>query len=243
MKISEDKQPPQPRFEHQKYARERKSYREMLPLLLGLDFSAADHIHHFPAFAGELTLARYLSLYEAYKMTSGLAGHIAEVGIGTGSATLLFAKLCRLFEPHSLTLVHGFDWFQGAAPTSEEKHIAPGECRTSEDLVRDLVRIQDLEGIVHIHNLEVTTQLKAFLDEQQHLLFKLVFLDCGIHDVVAASIEALWPRLVPGGVLVLDHYSHEFAPGEARAVRNLLPHAVFRQFPFGWMPTAYAVKE
>lgn len=235
--------PSVPRFEHQKFAKERECYRSNLAQILELNVAKSDYIHHFPAFAGELTLARYLSLYEVYKMTVAVAGHIAEVGIGLGAVTMMFAKLCRLFEPHSLTLVHGFDWFQGAMPTDEEKHIAKGECQTPEELVRDLVRLQDLDGIVRIHNLDVAGQLKSFLDERQHMMFKLVFLDCGIHDVVAAGIENFWPRLVPGGVLVLDHYSHEFAPGEARAVRNLLPHAVFRQFPFGWMPTAYTVKE
>ena len=232
----------QPKYEHQKFAAERATYRETLTSLLELDVTKSDYIHHFPAFTGELTLARYLSLYEAYKMTSGLAGHIGEVGIGLGSVSILFAKLCRLFEPHSLTLVHGFDWFQGAAPTEEEKHVAKGEYQTSEKLVRDIIRIQNLEGIVRIHNMDATTQMGPFMEENQHLMFKLIFLDCGIHDVVASCIKNLWPRLVPGGILVLDHYSHEFAPGEARAVRELLPQAVFRQFPFGWMPTAYTIK-
>jgi len=233
---------PQPKFEHQKYAKEREDYRASLPELLKLEFKPADYIHHFPAFAGELTIARYLSLYEAYKMTVGLAGHIAEVGVDKGSVTIFFAKLCRLFEPHSLTLVHGFDWFQGAAPTAEEKHIAKGDCRTPEELVRSLVNIQKLDSIIRIHNLDVANKLKDFLEENQHLMFKLIFVDCGIYDVVATSIEQLWPRLVPGGVFVLDHYSHEFAPGEARAVRKLLPNAIFKQFPFGWMPTAYTIK-
>lgn len=232
-----------PKFEHAKFAGERDTYRQTLEQLVGLDVSKADIIHNFPAFCGDLTMARYLSLYEAYKLTTGLAGHIAEVGIGLGSVSMLFAKLCRLYEPHSLTLVHGFDWFEGAAPTAEEKHITPGECRTQESVVRDLLRIQGLDRAVHIHNMDVTKQLKPFLEEHQHIVFKLIFLDCGIHDVVAASIEAMWPRLAPGGVLVLDHYSHEFAPGEARAIRTLLPHAIFRQFPFGWMPTAYTIKE
>ena len=234
---------PEPKFEHLKFAKERAAYRETLAALLNLKLQPSDYIHHFPAVAGDLTLARYLSLYEAYKMTVGLAGHIAEVGIGLGSVTMLFAKLCRLFEPHSLTVVHGFDWFQGASPTKEEKFVSERQCQTPEPLVRELLRIQDLEGIVRIHNLDVATQLKSFFQDNNHLMFKLVFLDCGIHDVVSSAIKEFWPRIIPSGVLVFDHFSHEFAPGESRAIRELLPNMVFRQFPFGWMPTAYVVKE
>ncbi len=233
---------PAPRFEHNKFSAEREKYGETLPALLALELKPEDYIHHFPAVAGELTLARYLSLYEAYKMTVGIAGHIAEVGIGLGSVSIFFAKLVRIFEPHSLTMVHGFDWFKGAAPTAEEKFIKEGECQRAEKLVNDLITIQGLERSLHVHNLDVATQLDAFLSENQHLMFKLVFLDCGIYDVVAAAIRGFWSRMVPGGVLILDHFSHEFAPGEARAVRELLPGIAFKQFPFGWMPVAYAVK-
>lgn len=56
-----------------------------------------------------LTLGRSLCLY-AYKGTLGLAGNIAEVGVLRGAGTLFVAKL---FEPNSLTQVHGFDWFKG----------------------------------------------------------------------------------------------------------------------------------
>lgn len=232
-----------PTLEHQKFAKERTAYQETLTSLLSLELQPQDYIHHFPAVVGELTLARYLSLYEAYKMTFNLAGHVAEVGIGLGAVTILFAKLCRLFEPHSLTLVHGFDWFQGARPTEEERFISEGHCRTSESLVRELVSIQGLDGIIRIHNLDVGTELAPFFQVNGHLMFKLVFLDCGVHSVVSSAIRELWPRIVPGGLLVFDHFSHELAPGEARAIRELLPDAKFLQFPFGWMPTAYTIKE
>ena len=44
-------------------------------------------------------------------------------------------------------------------------------------------------------------------------------------------------------MLLIDHYSFELAPGEMRAIREVLPHVKWKQFPFGWMPCAYAIKE
>ena len=98
------------------------------------------HDNHFPAFAGHLTLARFITLYEAYKMVLDVAGHIAEVGIDMGTSSILFAKLSKIFEPNSTTLVHGFDWFQGAKPTEEESFIEEGAYKTEEAIVLKLIK-------------------------------------------------------------------------------------------------------
>jgi hypothetical protein len=189
-----------------------------------------------------MTLARFLSLYEAYKMTLHVAGHIAEVGIYKGTVSLLFAKLTKIFEPLSLTLVHGFDWFKGAKVTKEEKYVADGECQADYDLIMQLIQSQGLDKIVHIHNFDITKDLGRFFDENHHIQFKLVFLDCGLYDVVRCSLKHFWPRITSGGIMIFDHYSHEFAPGEIRAIREFMPNAKIRTFPFGWMPTAYVEK-
>jgi len=67
-----------------------------------------------------MNIGRFLALYETYKRTLNLAGHIAEVGVWKASSLLYFAKLTRLFESESPTLVHGFDWYRGMVPGSDE---------------------------------------------------------------------------------------------------------------------------
>jgi hypothetical protein len=229
-------------FELQKFAARKPDYYDGLQQILALGFEPTDYIHYFPAFAGPLTLARYISLYEAYKMTLGVAGHIAEIGVYKGAVSLFYAKLTQLFEPHALTLVHGFDWFQGAKTTTEEKYVAAGECTGDYGRLLKLIRAQKLEHIVHIHNLDVTQDLEQFFAEHSHLQFKLIFSDCGLYDVVSSTLKHFWPRLTSGGVMVFDQYNHEVAPGETRAIREFMPDAKIKTFPFGWMPTAYVVK-
>src|SRR5438270_5666303 len=113
-------------LESQKFSHRKDDYYRGLEQIRNLGYSFEDLLHHFPAFVGHMTIARFLCLYEAYKATLGLAGHIAEVGVFRGSSTLLFAKLTQLFEPESLTQVHGFDWFKGNQPSSGETSIVPG---------------------------------------------------------------------------------------------------------------------
>lgn len=229
-------------FELQKFAARKPDYYDGLQQILSLGFEPTDYIHYFPAFAGPLTLARYISLYEAYKMTLGVAGHIAEIGVYKGAVSLFYAKLTQLFEPHALTLVHGFDWFQGAKTTDEEKYVSAGECTGDYGRLMGLIRAQKLDNIVHIHNLDVTQDLEQFFGEHSHLQFKLIFSDCGLYDVVSSTLKHFWPRLTSGGVMVFDQYNHEVAPGETRAIREFMPDAQIKTFPFGWMPTAYVVK-
>lgn len=232
------------RYEYMKFHNLRPDYEKGFKEIIDMNFSEKDLVNNFPAFVGHLTLSRFLIIYEAYKMVLNVAGHIAEIGIDMGTTSIYLTKLAKIFEPNSNTLVHGFDWFQGSKPTIEEKDfIKEDSYKTEEETVHKLIKAQKLENLLHIHNLDVSKNLGDFFKENNHLQFKFVFLDCGIYDIVSESIKYFWERMTPGGILLLDHYSFELAPGEIRAVRDLLPNVKFKQFPFGWMPSAYAIKE
>jgi hypothetical protein len=231
-------------LETRKFDHRREAYWKSIRHILNMGYDPADLIHHAPAFAGHMNLGRFLALYEAYKMALPFAGHIAEAGMYLGSGTIFFAKLTRLFEPESLTLVFGFDWFKGAQGSGDEAHLVDeGAYAESGGRVRELVRVQGLDDVVRVEDLDLANELPSFFEAHPHLQFKLVFLDCGYYDVVKTCIEQFWPRLTPGGVLLLDNFNHETAPGEARAVRELLPHQQIRTFNFAFQPTAYIVKQ
>ena len=229
-------------FETRKFADRKPEYYEGLAEILSLGYASEDLLHYFPSFVGHMTLARFLALYEAYKMTLGVAGHIAEAGVYKAAGTLFFAKLTQIFEPGSLTLVHGFDWFEGAELTPEEPNIVEGAYKEDYSRVMRLIRAQRLDRIVHIHKLDLRTELANFFDENPYMQFKLVFLDAGQYEIVRNCLEHFWPRLTSGGVLIFDQFNHELAPGETRAIKEFMPEAKIRSFPFSWMPTAYVVK-
>jgi predicted O-methyltransferase YrrM len=229
-------------LESQKFAHRREAYYRGLETIKSLGYSTEDFLHHFPAFVGQMTLGRFLCLYEAYKATLGLAGHIAEVGVFRGAATLFFAKLTELFEPNSLIQVHGFDWFKGNQPSESEPGIVPGGDSESLERITALINAQQLQHCVRIHVLDVANELEAFFSRYPHLQFKLVFLDAGMYDVVKNALPLFWDRLNVGGYLILDQFNFEVAPGETKAVRELLPDVEVRTFNFGWMPSAYIIK-
>ncbi len=230
-------------FETQKFAPYKDEYYKEMKIIKDLNYDFEDFIHYFPCFTGHLTLGRYISLYETYKSTLGLAGHIAEVGVYKGASLLLFSKLVKLFEPISLTQVHGFDWFQGNDPGEEDKRIVKGGDTESYERLIKLVEAQKLDNLTFIHKLDVTKDLNEFFNKHNHLQFKIVFFDAGMYKVVKNALPYFWERLLPGGYLLLDQFNHEVAPGETKAIKELLPNAKIRSYQFGWMPTAYIIKE
>jgi len=146
----------------------------------------------------------------------------------------MFAKLSLLYEPHALTQVHSFDWW---TDDETEYYYEPYE------RIQNLIELQGLQRYVMLHKMNILESLGPFFKENPHLQFKLVFLDAGDYDVVANCIQEFWPRLTNGGILILDQFNHEVAPGESMAARDFLPKdCVIRTFNNGWMPTAYVIK-
>ncbi len=248
-------------MEYTKFDNRREPYRKSLAEIQEMGFTFYDYIHHNPAFAGHMNLARFLALYETYKKTLGLAGHIAEVGVWKASSLLFFTKLTQIFEPESITLVHGFDWFRGTIcgqnemtdrvqylwkeSSSSEEENRP---RTDEEAnemykkIKRLISIQNLDHIAHLHKLDVTKELERFFEEHPHIQFKIVFLDAGTYEVTKACLPHFWSRLTSGGILILDQFNNEIAPGETRAVREFLPDIPIHTYVFTNHPSAYIIK-
>jgi hypothetical protein len=210
----------------------------------------------FPAFAGILTVANLLALYESYRKTLGLTGHIAEIGVLRASFSLFFARLTKVFEPRAGTIVHGFRGVLEAAVKrgrrlgARRENGANGrgngpEEREAEEIHRTvlgLVADQDLGDDVHLHGIDVTRDLDAFFAERPGIEFKLVFLDVSDVEATRACLPRFWPRLVTGGVLVLDKSARDESADGIAVVRELLPNVPIRSYGFTDRPSAYVVK-
>lgn len=103
--------------------------------------------------------------------------------------------------------------------------------------------MQKLSNILKIHKMNLLTDCPAFFNKYKHLKFKLIMMDAGLYEVMRTAIPFFWERLIKGGIMIFDQYSHEFAPGETLAISELLSDVTVRTLPNSWMPNAYIVKE
>lgn len=231
------------KFEYIKFDDRRKPFGDYLNYLNSKNIPLADWMEHFSSYIGHMSLSRVLGLYDLYKKTLGVSGHIGEIGIYKGASFFLFAKLIKIFEAESLTQVHGFDWFQGTGDDDIKMKIEQGGYKQSYEDIVELNQKQGFENLAFIHKMDVVEELEGFLNDNLHLQFKLFFMDAGTHKVVKASLPLIWERITPGGILILDQYNHELSPGETLGVREILPNQKVQIIPNIWMPSGYIVKE
>lgn len=230
-------------FEYLKFDDRRQHFSEYIDYLKSKNILLEDWMEHFTSYIGHMSLSRVLGLYELYKKSLGVSGHIGEIGIYKGASFFLFAKLVKIFEAESLTQVHGFDWFQGTGGDDIGMKIEQGGYKQDYEEILFLNEFQGFKNLAFIHKMDVVEELDGFLHENLHLQFKLFFMDAGTHKVVKTALPLIWQRITPGGIVVFDQYNHELSPGETLAVREMLPDAKVRIIPNIWMPSGYIVKE
>ncbi len=227
-----------------KFKNRRKSFYRYLKKLENSKIKKSEILENFPAFVGHMTLNRYLTLYEFYKMTKNIAGHIAEVGVYKGAGSIFFGKLIKIYQNETLTQVHGFDWFKGNKLGRKDSSLLKnGDYKSDYLELVELINDQDLSNIVKIHNLDVKKELLNFFETNNHLRFKMIFLDAGLYNVLKIAIPIFWDKLIKGGIIIFDQFSHELAPGETIAIDEYLPNQKILTLENAWMPNAYIKKE
>ena len=219
-----------------------EKYFAYIDQLLSMQIPARDLIYHFPAYVGHVNLARILFFYDLYKKTIDLNGHIADVGTWKGASFLFMAKMIKLFEPYSTTQAYAFDWFQGMIPGKNDDQTRPGTYSSDYESLSRLVELQGLSDVAIINKMDVTRELAPYFEERPWMRFKIVFVDCGIEGVLESSLENFWPRLVNGGILILDHYNMSASPTESRILEHFTGNLPILQAPFNRQPTGYVIK-
>lgn len=182
--------------------------------------SLPDHVWESIRLYTMLDRVRAENLWRACRMTIGLPGHAAELGVYKGgSALLIVTASCRT--------VHLFDTFSGMPsiwrPDQNEGYFSePTFCDCSEKEVRPL--FDGMSAEFHVGKFSDTSK------EAAGVPFALVHLDCDLYTSVTEGFEFFWPRLAPGGLIVLDDYGRIQTPGVMEAYRNFfrtVPHYAF----------------
>jgi hypothetical protein len=149
-------------------------------------------------------------------------GSVIECGAYQGATLLGMAHILRLrgLRPN----VYGLDSFEGfpepAPQDSPDGHEFPPEVRkgwfsdTSFETLQAKVDMLGFGGWVHI--------IKGFFDQTLPTLsderFSLAHIDCDLYEPHLTCLEFLYPRMLPGGVIVFDEYASRMYQGAAKAV-------------------------
>ncbi len=224
-----------------KYDADDAIYFDYIAHLDELHDGAKDIVFNFPVYVGAVNLARFLALHEIYQRVEDLAGHIADIGAYKGASFLYFAKLIKLFEPYNPTEAHGFEWFKGQAPGPKDDAAQAGKYKASKSRLERLIEYQGLGNIAKLFDLDLVNDLDIFFTQYPHYRYKILFIDCGIHQVMEEVLWHFWPRLTPGGVVIFDHYNDPVSPSESALADRF--DCQMEQIPYSRSPTAFFMKK
>lgn len=137
-------------------------------------------------------------------------GYFAEIGVYKGGS---LKNLALSFPERSIL---GFDSFEGLPKefwTENERH-KPGEFSdTSLESVNEFLK-----------NTSNVTLIKGVFPQSAQpyagLYFSFVHIDTDFYLSVTACLQWFWPRLIKGGIVVLDDYLWPGCPGVEKALND-----------------------
>lgn len=180
---------------------------------------------HWQLYCGIRNMARSLAIYDIYKSTISVPGHIAEFGSWRGANLMFLAKILRIHEPHSFKMVHCFDSFEGLTEFHEKDGRAietQGRYKGSLEELKDFIALYEMEDEIEIHKGYIEKTLPAFLENESCMSFSFVYCDTDLYESTKDILEMLHPRLSTGGVFCFDEWNDPENPGETVAVREFL---------------------
>ncbi len=146
-----------------------------------------------------------------------LQGDLVECGVAKGGTAVFLGRLANAAGRK----VYALDSFAGLPEPDPERdniYFRRGDYAPRPDRGNLLERFHGVLADEGLHG--VVEVLPGFFDDTLATLpeapLAFVHVDADLYDSVSVSLEALWPRIVRGGILAIDDFFHH-AQGPARA--------------------------
>ena len=163
--------------------------------------------------AGDISRFYFLNLCIDQLLQEGINGNVAELGVYKGNSAYLLAKYARRINT-TLFLFDTFKSFDHKDLSGIDKNAdADTFSDTSLNYVREIIGDSNVKYIQGYF----PESLSQVNDLQQ---FSLVHLDCDLEKPFTAGLNYFYPKLMPGGFLIMHDYSSLFWPGAPQAINN-----------------------
>lgn len=197
-------------------------------------------------------LRKLLVRYDFFRMAMEVPGDIVECGVFKGAGLLTWLKLLQIHTPGSARRVVGFDTFDAfAEPASNDAPAVAAFLRetghggTSPQSLMAAAAAAGIDpGRCELVAGDVRTTASDYAAANPGLRISLLHMDLDLGEPTFCVLQALWPRVVRGGVVVFDEYA---APrwSESEGVDRFFAstNVRLRTLRHARTPTAYVIKE
>ncbi len=233
---------------------------ETLRTLLRRHIDDDDLIPNLGSFARRMHWTKSLAHYEVFKLVADLPGDIVECGVYKGASLLGFARMLEAFASGDRTRkVLGFDRFRGLESREAVDGFDSAVGNTAQgwnpasfrDTLFALVDAFNADSFVpgrrrvEIVDGDIRESAPHYVESNPGARISLLHLDMDLYEPTLAALRAFWPRIVTGGVVLLDEYGITAWPGETKALEAYFEGRPPRIRKFGWAsaPGGYFVKD
>jgi tetratricopeptide (TPR) repeat protein len=167
-------------------------------------------IHNSENNSGDLSRLYLLMLNVKQVLGEGVPGQLAELGVYRGNSAAVLAHYARQFG-RQLYLFDTFKGFDTRDLKGVDGSVPQGFQGTSLDLVRAVVGDEAVSYLPGYFPESIPPGLTSET-------FAIAHIDCDLYEPFKASLAFFYPRLAPGGMLILHDYSSGYFAGAKQAV-------------------------
>lgn len=208
-----------------------------------------EYENNFYLSCGIDRFSKVLAHYELFKKSSSLPGSIVECGIFKGISLIRFAIFRELFENSYSKKIIAFDIF-GKFPKTKFYHDKKirnkfireaGEESISTKQLRKVLTKKKINKNIELVKGDITKTVPSYLKKHPELRISFLNLDTDVYEPAVTILENFYPRMVKGGILMLDDYN--VFPGETQAVEEFFQKKkiAIKKLSFSSTP-AYVIK-
>jgi O-methyltransferase len=162
-------------------------------------------------------IQRCYELWHLVGQVKHLDGDIIEVGVWRGGTGALLAMRSKLEELRATTYL--CDTFRGVVKAGPQDTSYTG----GEHADVDRAMVDRLIASLHLKDVEILAGV--FPEETAHLIpadrrFRLCHIDVDVYRSAGDVLDWVWPRLVPGGLVVFDDYGFAGCEGVTALVNE-----------------------
>jgi hypothetical protein len=198
--------------------------------------STLEKLSSFPKYVDRTALSRLIVKNEIFKRVVGVQGSIVECGVHFGGGLMTWANLSALHEPlnHRRRII-GFDTFSGFPSIhasdqngKSQQAVVGGYSGGSDEDIMEAVKLFDqgrsLSQIpkVQIVKGDFMETCGKYLEDNQHLVISILYLDFDIYEPTKYALEKMLPRVTKGGIVAFDEVHVEEWPGETQALHEAI---------------------
>lgn len=242
------------------YSFDNEIWGEIEQLIQSNEISTREIVEDFAIYLRRVNLAKFITHIELFQKTINLPGSIVECGVFKGMSFMTFLKLADILCPgDTLKKVIGFDTFEGFVSLNSQdgevdekrnKVVGGWNAGYFYEVLNSAINISQKDSFiprfkrVELVKGDVCKTVPEYVEKNPGLRISLLHLDMDLYEPTLTALEYFYPRVVTGGVILLDEYAMRDFPGESSAVDKYFKGnpPLIKKFPYTSTPGGYFIK-